>query len=86
MIYSNISHTEGTSIPSADELQDEADRVELFRCGKCSEQIRFPRYNNPVKLLETRKGRCGEYANCFALCCRAMGFQTRLIHFLYIIF
>lgn len=73
----NAKISEGNGIPSADEQQDEAGRVELYRCPKCTEQIRFPRFNNPVKLLETRKGRCGEYANCFALCCRAVGFQTR---------
>uniref|UniRef100_A0A183BL70 Peptide-N(4)-(N-acetyl-beta-glucosaminyl)asparagine amidase n=1 Tax=Globodera pallida TaxID=36090 RepID=A0A183BL70_GLOPA len=71
--------SDGHGDPTGEERQHGADRVELFRCEKCGDQIRFPRYNDPAKLLETRKGRCGEYANCFTLCCRAIGLQTRWI-------
>lgn len=28
--------------------------VEIYKCQKCDTNVRFPRYNDPVKLLETR--------------------------------
>ena len=34
-----------------------------YRCSICLRTTRFPRYNHPEKLLETRKGRCGEWVN-----------------------
>ncbi|XP_054801161.1 peptide-N(4)-(N-acetyl-beta-glucosaminyl)asparagine amidase isoform X3 [Prosopis cineraria] len=56
-----------------------ASRVELYRCTICSKFTRFPRYNDPIKLVQTREGRCGEWANCFTLYCRAFGYDSRLV-------
>ncbi|KAE8596730.1 hypothetical protein XENTR_v10016222 [Xenopus tropicalis] len=65
--------------PSAEDLRWGANRVENHYCEKCKHSNRFPRYNHPEKLLETRRGRCGEWANCFTLCCRALGFEARYV-------
>nr|XP_061838353.1 peptide-N(4)-(N-acetyl-beta-glucosaminyl)asparagine amidase isoform X3 [Nerophis lumbriciformis] len=69
----------GSLSPTTDDLHWGAQRVEKHQCQSCQRSSRFPRYNNPEKLLETRRGRCGEWANCFALCCRALGLEARYI-------
>lgn len=69
----------GMGTPTFEELRHGGNRVELFRCTGCRREVRFPRYNDPMKLLETRSGRCGEWANCFTLYCRAFGYQARLV-------
>lgn len=68
-------------VPASVEEQHDggASRTELYQCGVCGNAIRFPRYNDATKLLETRKGRCGEWSNCFGLCCRATGYKVRLV-------
>ncbi|XP_060036425.1 peptide-N(4)-(N-acetyl-beta-glucosaminyl)asparagine amidase isoform X2 [Erinaceus europaeus] len=68
-----------TLFPNDDELKWGANRVEDHYCDTCQLSNRFPRYNNPEKLLETRCGRCGEWANCFTLCCRSLGFEARYV-------
>uniref|UniRef100_A0AAR2LKG1 Peptide-N(4)-(N-acetyl-beta-glucosaminyl)asparagine amidase n=1 Tax=Pygocentrus nattereri TaxID=42514 RepID=A0AAR2LKG1_PYGNA len=73
------TQSSGSLSPSADDLRWDAGRVENHYCNACHLSTRFPRYNNPEKLLETRRGRCGEWANCFTLCCRAMGLEARYI-------
>ncbi|KZV47314.1 peptide-N(4)-(N-acetyl-beta-glucosaminyl)asparagine amidase-like [Dorcoceras hygrometricum] len=75
----NDTINQGMGIANNLELQFGASRVEIYRCKSCSTITRFPRYNDPLKLLETRKGRCGEWANCFTLYCRAFGYDSRLI-------
>lgn len=69
----------GSVPPDASEILHGANRVELYECDSCKKHTRFPRYNSVGKLLETRRGRCGEWANCFTLCCIAMGFQARYV-------
>ncbi|XP_020210972.1 peptide-N(4)-(N-acetyl-beta-glucosaminyl)asparagine amidase isoform X1 [Cajanus cajan] len=70
---------QGMTTPLPPETLYGASRVELYRCTFCSKPTRFPRYNDPIKLVETREGRCGEWANCFTLYCRAFGYESRLI-------
>jgi peptide-N4-(N-acetyl-beta-glucosaminyl)asparagine amidase len=55
-------------------------RVEEFTCDKCHVITNFPRYNDIEKLLVTRRGRCGEFANCFTFLCLAMGYDARYIY------
>ena len=67
--------------PTAEEMAYQAGRVENYRCvsAGCGTFTRFPRFNDPVKLLETRVGRCGEWANCFTLICLAAGLEARFV-------
>lgn len=69
----------GTDFPLPEEAKWQTRNVELYTCTLCDTVVRFPRYNHPGKLLETREGRCGEWANCFTLCCRALGFEARFV-------
>jgi peptide-N4-(N-acetyl-beta-glucosaminyl)asparagine amidase len=70
---------EGSSMPNETEAYGWANNVEVYKCSSCQSEQRFPRYNNPEVLLQTRKGRCGEWANCFALCLRSLNFETRYV-------
>lgn len=69
----------GSIQPTAEELRYGGNRVENYKCPSCQIFTKFVRYNDPEKLLETREGRCGEWANCFTLCCRAMNFEARYV-------
>lgn len=70
----------GMATPSESDLRYGARRVEVHECPSCKSLQRFPRYNAPARLLETRRGRCGEWAQVFTLMCRALGLHARAVH------
>lgn len=53
--------------------------AEIYECDNCNSITDFKRYGICEQLLTTRKGRCGEWANCFTLFCRAIGWEARLV-------
>ena len=71
----------GVEQPSVEERRRGAGRTEVYQCRTCGVGAveRFPRYDDAEMLLETRKGRCGEWANCFTLCCLALGSRARWV-------
>ncbi|KAI8360124.1 hypothetical protein B0O80DRAFT_525570 [Mortierella sp. GBAus27b] len=72
----------GVVVPTEQERLDGAGTVEVYRCTQtCTAITRFPRYGGMSKILfTTRRGRCGEWANCFTACCRALGYCARFVH------
>jgi peptide-N4-(N-acetyl-beta-glucosaminyl)asparagine amidase len=65
--------------PTPEEMYYGASRVEAYSCPKCGMLIRFPRFNSVDKLMDTRVGRCGEWANCFTFFCHILGLKSRYI-------
>mgnify|MGYP001161803423 FL=1 len=53
--------------------------VEVYKCNSCGATTRFPRFNSPAVLLQTRQGRCGEWAALFTYILVSFQLRTRYI-------
>ena len=53
----------------------DASRTELYRCRTCLSYTRFPRYNNAMSVIETKRGRCGEYSMLLYRMLRVLGYH-----------
>lgn len=70
----------GVVFPKQDEhLLGKAAVCELVLCNSCTEISRFPRLNALAKVLDTRRGRCGEYSVLALRMFETLGYKARWV-------
>ena len=84
-LATGCGNTEGNSFlgylaPNDAEKVHNTSRVELIHCSRCSGVSRFPRYNDAMKvLLDSRRGRCGEYSVAALALVESLGYTSRWV-------
>ena len=73
------NHMIGVVSPSESERGFNATLTEVYMCGVCGKVYRFPRSVALAKVMETRRGRCGEYSRLFFKAMEALGYATRYV-------
>lgn len=63
----NMEATGGRRFPADQPNPDQVGVIETYKCQTCQIPVEFPRIRNPESLLQTRRGRCGEWVDCFVL-------------------
>lgn len=76
-VRTNIMY--GSVYPTQNERSYLAGKTELYSCIKCNSTTRFPRFNEVTKVLETRRGRCGEYSILMLRMLKTLGYNIRYI-------
>ena len=74
---SNLQY--GSVYPSKEEIEFQARITELYYCSMCNNTTRFPRFNSVHKVLDTRRGRCGEYSMLMLRMLNLLGWTTRWV-------
>mmetsp|Transcript_9277 Transcript_9277/g.17477 ORF Transcript_9277/g.17477 Transcript_9277/m.17477 type:complete len:597 (+) Transcript_9277:208-1998(+) len=69
----------GFCYPEPHEQLGRAARTELFECRSCGRYTRFPRYNSVKHIVDSRRGRCGEYSILLYRMLRALGHEARWV-------
>jgi hypothetical protein len=69
----------GYIFPSSDELKGKASRTELYQCHKCNAYTRFPRFNSAHAIIDSKRGRCGEYSTLLYRFLRDLGLEARWV-------
>ena len=55
-------------------------RMEVHTCNRCGAVKVFPRYNDVLKIAETRTGRCGEWTILFGAILNSISLEARNVH------
>lgn len=69
----------GYCYPEPHEQLGRAARTEMFECRRCGGYTRFPRYNSVKHIVDSRRGRCGEYSILLYRMLRALGHESRWV-------